>query len=328
MSSLELSRRLVARALESRPPRRRAASAPSFALTARFAAARAIASFASCTALRLSRVRRVLGAYSRDGVVARRRIRPRGRVEFGFGFDSGFDSRERGRAFVGLARASARVDAAVRARRRRSAARASRSVARDARRGVSRHRDAASNRIVMTSEIRRRATRAAGGDARERRRGRRRREVAPPTRAPREGRATREIAFRNYVPRDGALAAAKLPATTAPALDVARRRGTSDEGASDAAISNRTSGTSIRGWWRRDGRTGISSETSRQRLGKLERRTRRALVDVARDEARSARGERARERKRRGPTTRSGEGRDARDIGGRDGSSRDGRRRC
>ena len=100
-----------------------------------------------------------------------------------------------------------------------------------------------------------------------------------------EGRATREIAFRNYVPRDGALAAAKLPATTAPALDVAAARD-GDEGAVTLRLEPNVGDVDPGMVAPRRANWDLKRDVE-ARLEKLERRTRRALVDVARDEARA-----------------------------------------
>jgi len=221
---------------------------------------------------RLSRVRRVLGAYSRDGVVARRPIRPRGRVEFDSIHHDSFRSR---RARVGIAR-SARAGA-VRARRRAPSRRVAIRRARRASRCVG-HRDAASNRIVATTETADApAMRASAGadDAGGR--------AADAT--SREERATREIAFRNYVPRDGALAAAKLPATTAPALDVAAARD-GDEGAVTLGLEPNVGDVDPGMVAPRRANWDLKRDVE-ARLERLERRTRRALVDVAREEARA-----------------------------------------
>lgn len=105
-------------------------------------------------------------------------------------------------------------------------------------------------------------------------------------RAPsREERATREIAFRNYVPRDGALAAAKLPATTAPALDVAAARD-GDEGAVTLRLEPNVGDVDPGMVAPRRANWDLKRDVE-ARLEKLERRTRRALVDVAREEARA-----------------------------------------
>jgi coiled-coil domain-containing protein 12 len=101
----------------------------------------------------------------------------------------------------------------------------------------------------------------------------------------REGRATREIAFRNYVPRDGALAAAKLPATTAPALDVAAARD-GDEGAVTPRLEPNVGDVDPGMVAPRRANWDLKRDVE-ARLEKLERRTRRALVDVAREEARA-----------------------------------------
>lgn len=101
----------------------------------------------------------------------------------------------------------------------------------------------------------------------------------------REGRATREIAFRNYVPRDGALAAAKLPATTAPALDVAAARD-GDEGAVTLRLEPNVGDVDPGMVAPRRANWDLKRDVE-ARLEKLERRTRRALVDVAREEARA-----------------------------------------
>ena len=109
-------------------------------------------------------------------------------------------------------------------------------------------------------------------------------------RAPREAPA-REVTFRNYVPRDGALAAAKLPATTAPALDVARAR-EGDDGAAALALEPNVGDVDPGMVAPRRANWDLKRDVE-ARLEKLERRTRRALVDVARDEAlkRAASGE-------------------------------------
>ena len=100
-----------------------------------------------------------------------------------------------------------------------------------------------------------------------------------------EGRATREIAFRNYVPRDGALAAAKLPATTAPALDVAAARD-GDEGAVTLRLEPNVGDVDPGMVAPRRANWDLKRDVE-ARLERLERRTRRALVDVAREEARA-----------------------------------------
>ena len=102
----------------------------------------------------------------------------------------------------------------------------------------------------------------------------------------RRGRST----FRNYVPRDGALAAAKLPATTAPALDVARAR-EGDDGAAALALEPNVGDVDPGMVAPRRANWDLKRDVE-ARLEKLERRTRRALVDVARDEALKRAGER------------------------------------
>ena len=132
---------------------------------------------------------------------------------------------------------------------------------------------------------RRRATRAAGGDARERRRGRRRRARRRDA-TPREGRAAREVDVSELRPEgrrarggetsrdDGAGArrrGARATATTA------RRRSRLEPNVGDVdpgMVAPRRANWDLK----RD---------VEARLEKLERRTRRALVDVARDEARA-----------------------------------------
>ena len=93
------------------------------------------------------------------------------------------------------------------------------------------------------------------------------------------------IRDRNYAPRDGALAAAKLPATTAPALDVAAARD-GDEGAVTPRLEPNVGDVDPGMVAPRRANWDLKRDVE-ARLEKLERRTRRALVDVAREEARA-----------------------------------------
>lgn len=91
---------------------------------------------------------------------------------------------------------------------------------------------------------------------------------------------TTAIAFRNYVPRDGDLASLKVTATTAPALAVP-----SGEGRETVALTLEPNVGDVdpstiaprRANW------DLKRDVAR-RLEKLEKRTRRALVDIAREE--------------------------------------------
>jgi len=136
-----------------------------------------------------------------------------------------------------------------------------------------------------TADERRARLRALRKDA-----GRETSYAAPDADAAPDANAAPEVTFRNYVPRDDALARGKLPAATAPAP---RAMGDRDDEDGDATTTT-TEGLALEP---NVGDVDPSMLAPRRanwdlkrdvepKLEKLERRTQRALVDIAREEER------------------------------------------
>ena len=101
----------------------------------------------------------------------------------------------------------------------------------------------------------------------------------------REAEAAPEVTFRNYVPRDDALARGKLPAATAPATSAIGGDEETGTGAKRLALESNVGDVDPSMLAPRRVNWDLKRDVE-PKLEKLERRTRRALVDIAREEER------------------------------------------
>ena len=97
--------------------------------------------------------------------------------------------------------------------------------------------------------------------------------------------AAPEVTFRNYVPRDDALARGKLPAATAPATSAIGGDEETATGAKGLALESNVGDVDPSMLAPRRVNWDLKRDVE-PKLEKLERRTRRALVDIAREEER------------------------------------------
>ena len=93
------------------------------------------------------------------------------------------------------------------------------------------------------------------------------------------------MTFRNYVPRDDALARGKLPAATAPATSAIGGNEETGTGAKRLALESNVGDVDPSMLAPRRVNWDLKRDVE-PKLQKLERRTRRALVDIAREEER------------------------------------------